>query len=70
MRYVFNIIASIGRQIDVYRPMKIQKPNQPTVFLMQLQHNGQWMQEKIYFNLKHFMGTPIGKASNGMKINL
>ena len=25
MRYVFNVIASDGRQIDVYRPIKIQK---------------------------------------------
>ena len=70
MRYVFNVIASVGRQSDVYRPIKIQKPYRPTVFLVQSQQNGRWIQGKIYFNLKHFMGTPIGKASNGMEINL
>ena len=32
MRYVFNVIASIGRQIDVYRLIKIQKSHRPTVF--------------------------------------
>ena len=30
MWYVFNVIASVGRQIDAYRPIKIQLP---TVFL-------------------------------------
>ena len=32
MRFVFNVIASVGRQIDVYRPIKIQKSYRPTVF--------------------------------------
>ena len=32
MRYVFNVIASVGRQNDVYRPIKIQKSYRPTVF--------------------------------------
>ena len=31
-RYVFNVIASVGRQNDVYRPIKIQKSYRPTVF--------------------------------------
>ena len=31
MRIVFNVIASVGRQIDVYRPIKIQKSYRPTV---------------------------------------
>ena len=31
MRYVYNLIASVGRQIDVYRPIKIQKSYRPTV---------------------------------------
>ena len=34
VRIVFNVIASVGRQIDVYRPIKIQKSYRPTVFLM------------------------------------
>ena len=32
MSYVLNVIASVGRQNDVYRPIKIQKSYQPTVF--------------------------------------
>ena len=32
MRYFFNVIASVGRQNDVYRPIKIQKSYRPTVF--------------------------------------
>ena len=32
MRYVFNVIASVGRQNYVYRPIKIQKSYRPTVF--------------------------------------
>ena len=32
VRIVFNVIASVGRQIDVYRPIKIQKSYRPTVF--------------------------------------
>ena len=32
MRYVFNVIASVGRQNDVYRPIKLQKIYRPTVF--------------------------------------
>ena len=33
VRIVLNVIASVGRQIDVYRPIKIQKSYRPTVFL-------------------------------------
>ena len=33
MWYVFNVIASVGRQIDVYRPIKIHKSYRPTMFL-------------------------------------
>ena len=36
MRIVFNVIASVGRQIDVYRPIKIQKFYRLTVFLAHL----------------------------------
>ena len=36
MRIVFNVIASVGRQIDVYRPIKIQKSYRLTVFLAHL----------------------------------
>ena len=32
VRIVFNVIASVGRQIDVNRPIKIQKFYRPTVF--------------------------------------
>ena len=32
MRIVFNVIASVGRHIDVYQPIKIQKSYWPTVF--------------------------------------
>ena len=32
VRIVFIVIASVGRQIDVYRPIKIQKFYRPTVF--------------------------------------
>ena len=33
VRYiVFNVIASVGRQNDVYRPIKIQNSYRPTVF--------------------------------------
>ena len=32
MRYVFNVIASVGRQTDVYRPIKIKKSYRPTEF--------------------------------------
>ena len=31
--YVFNVIAPVGRQNDVYRPIKIQKSYWQTVFL-------------------------------------
>ena len=31
MRYVSNVIASVGRQNDVYRPIKIQKSYRPTL---------------------------------------
>ena len=41
VRIVFNVIASVGRQIEVYRPIKIQKSYRPTVFLMQSQHKYQ-----------------------------
>ena len=34
MGFVFNVIASVGRQNDVYRPLNIQKSYRPTVFLM------------------------------------
>ena len=33
MWYVFNVIASVGRQIDVFRSIKIHKSYQLTVFL-------------------------------------
>ena len=33
MSFVFNVIAPIGRQNDVYRLIKIQKFYRPTVFL-------------------------------------
>ena len=33
MWYVFNVIASVGRQIDVYRSIKIHESFRPTVFL-------------------------------------
>ena len=33
MWYVFNVIASVGRQIDVYRSIKIHESYRPTVFL-------------------------------------
>ena len=33
MWYVFNVITSVGRQIDVYWPIKIHKSYRPTVFL-------------------------------------
>ena len=29
---VLNVIASVGRQIDVYQPIKIQNSYRPTVF--------------------------------------
>ena len=32
VRTVFNVIASVGRQIDVFQPIKIQKSYRPTVF--------------------------------------
>ena len=32
MRFVFNVIASVGRQNDVYLPIKIQKSYRPTLF--------------------------------------
>ena len=32
--FVFNVIASVGRQNDAYRPINIQKSYRPTVFLM------------------------------------
>ena len=32
MGFVFNVIASVGRQNDVYRPINIQKSYRPTVF--------------------------------------
>ena len=32
MGIVFNVIASVGRQIDVYRPIKIHKSYRPNVF--------------------------------------
>ena len=32
-RVVFNVIAPVGRQNDVYRPIKIQKSYRPIVFL-------------------------------------
>ena len=38
VRIVFNVIASVGRQIDVYPPIKVQKSYRPTVFLMLSQH--------------------------------
>ena len=31
VRIVFNVIASVSRQIDVYRPIKIPKSYRPTV---------------------------------------
>ena len=36
VRIVFNVIASVGRQIDVYRPIKIQKSYRPTVFFNEI----------------------------------
>ena len=33
VRYVFNVIAPVGRQNDVYRPMKIQNSYRSTVVL-------------------------------------
>ena len=33
MWYVFNVIASVSRQIDVYLPIKIHKSYRPIVFL-------------------------------------
>ena len=33
MWYVLNVITSVGRQIDVYWPIKIHKSYRPTVFL-------------------------------------
>ena len=33
MWYVFNVIASVGRQIDVYRSIEIHESYRPTVFL-------------------------------------
>ena len=33
MWYVFNVIASVGRQIDVYRSIKIHESYRPTVVL-------------------------------------
>ena len=33
MRYVLNVIAPVGRQNDVYRPIIIQKSYRPTVVL-------------------------------------
>ena len=33
MWYVFNVITSVGRQIDVYWPIKIHESYRPTVFL-------------------------------------
>ena len=33
MWYVFNVIASVGRQIDVDRSIKINESYRPTVFL-------------------------------------
>ena len=32
MGFVFNVIASVGRQNDVYRPINIQKSYRPIVF--------------------------------------
>ena len=36
MGFVFNVIASVGRQNDVYRPINIQKSYRPTVFFLML----------------------------------
>ena len=38
VRIVFNVIASVGRQIDVYRRIKIQNPIGRLYFLMLSQH--------------------------------
>ena len=32
MRYVFNVIALVGRPVDVYRPIRILKSYRPTLF--------------------------------------
>ena len=36
VKYVFNVIASVGRQNDVYRLIKIQKSYRPTVLFFDL----------------------------------
>ena len=34
MGFVFNVIASVGQQNDVYRPINIKKSYRPTVFFI------------------------------------
>ena len=67
VRFVFNVIASVGRQNDVYRPIKIQKSYRPTVFfnviaaLLSLHtfHHNEFLlkTEYLVLNFKSNLGT-------------
>ena len=84
MRYVFNVIASVGRQNEVYRPIKILKSYRPTVFfnviaaeLMQSEPKScpqkpKWEITKITIsqNTKRTYGKPNEQLSSFSYLNL